>query len=156
MSNPSHLGAADDPIDRRSAPANSKRRAESRAWRLTTNSSCSRMDASVSGDGINADLARAVPFGLLPNELVANVCKHAFARGASGELRISLRQHAATVHLRVSDTGVGLAKGFDERTSPVSACSWCGCWPSNWAAPLRSDRERGTTVEVSVPAPTAL
>jgi hypothetical protein len=39
------------------------------------------------GDGITVDLARAVPFGLLLNELVSNACKHAFPPGAGGAKR---------------------------------------------------------------------
>ena len=55
---------------------------------------------------------RAVPLGLLVNELVTNACKYAYPEGA-GEVRVSIREEAAgRLDLTVSDSGVGLPASF--------------------------------------------
>ncbi len=76
-----------------------------------------RIEVSVDGDGVMLELERAVPYGLLLNELVSNVCKHAFPNGRRGELRVRVNQEDDHISLEVADTGVGLPPGFDNRRS---------------------------------------
>jgi two-component sensor histidine kinase len=63
---------------------------------------------------IYLDLQRAIPCGLVVNELVTNAVKHAFSDGRSGEICIALHESASgEASVVVSDTGVGLPDGFD-------------------------------------------
>ncbi len=48
----------------------------------------SRVAVSVDGDGNKLELERAVPFGMLLNELVSNACKHAFPAPRTGTVLI--------------------------------------------------------------------
>lgn len=67
---------------------------------------------------ISLDIDTAVPCGLVVNELVTNVLKHAFPHGQPGEVVVSVRPSAPGRYvLRVSDTGVGLPAGLDWRNS---------------------------------------
>jgi two-component sensor histidine kinase len=59
---------------------------------------------------ISAD--KAIPLGLLINELVTNAAKHAYPKG-SGEIRVSGEQPGRDLHVEVADQGVGLPKDFD-------------------------------------------
>jgi two-component sensor histidine kinase len=59
---------------------------------------------------ISAD--KAIPLGLLINELVTNSAKHAYPDGY-GEIQISGEQRGANLHVEVSDRGIGLPKDFD-------------------------------------------
>src|ERR1700694_797252 len=59
---------------------------------------------------ISAD--KAIPLGLLINELVTNSAKHAYPDGA-GEIEVSGEQRGADLHVEVSDQGIGLPKDFD-------------------------------------------
>ena len=59
---------------------------------------------------ISAD--KAIPLGLLINELVTNSAKHAY-RDGSGEIRVSGERRGADLHVEVSDRGIGLPKDFD-------------------------------------------
>jgi two-component sensor histidine kinase len=59
---------------------------------------------------ISAD--KAIPLGLLINELVTNSAKHAYPDG-SGEIWVSGERRAADLHVEVSDRGIGLSKDFD-------------------------------------------
>ncbi len=62
---------------------------------------------------------RAVPLGLILNELITNVLKYAYPRDATGELRITLANDSGSIRLRVADDGVGLPEDF----SPSSTTS---------------------------------
>ena len=59
---------------------------------------------------ISAD--KAIPLGLLINELVTNSAKHAYP-DASGEIRVSGERREADLHVEVSDQGIGLPTDFD-------------------------------------------
>jgi PAS domain S-box-containing protein len=59
------------------------------------------------------DLPRAIPCGLLVNELVTNAYKHAFPDGRRGTITVGLALDGDTARLRVSDDGVGLPPDFD-------------------------------------------
>lgn len=59
------------------------------------------------------DLDRAIPCGLVINELVTNAFKHAFPGGRSGEVRIELLAAENEIELAVTDDGVGMPEHFD-------------------------------------------
>jgi two-component sensor histidine kinase len=59
---------------------------------------------------ISAD--KAVPLGLLINELVTNSAKHAYPDGC-GEIHVSGERRGTDLHVDVSDRGIGLPKDFD-------------------------------------------
>ena len=59
------------------------------------------------------DLDRAIPCGLVVNELVTNAFKHAFPSGQAGEICIELHSAAGEFELVVADNGAGLPEGFD-------------------------------------------
>ena len=61
----------------------------------------------------------AVYCGMLLNELVSNVLKHAFPVGRSGEMEVSLDRDATSgeLCLRVRDNGIGFPEGFDWRNT---------------------------------------
>lgn len=61
---------------------------------------------------------RAVPLGLIANELVMNAVKHAYPGDGDKPIRVGLtRVDAGIVRLTVADRGVGLPDGFDWRRS---------------------------------------
>lgn len=59
---------------------------------------------------ISAD--KAIPLGLLINELVTNCAKHAYPDG-SGEIQVSGERRGADLHVEVLDRGIGLPKDFN-------------------------------------------
>ncbi|HSC78933.1 MAG TPA: PAS domain S-box protein [Chitinolyticbacter sp.] len=64
------------------------------------------------------DLQRAVPCGLLINELVTNAYKHAFAGREHGTIAIGYAQGEAGRHcLTVADDGIGLPVGIEDGSS---------------------------------------
>ncbi|NQT27927.1 PAS domain S-box protein, partial [candidate division KSB1 bacterium] len=60
----------------------------------------------------------AVPLGLVFNELIANIMKHAFPDNTNGEIKVHLyRGPQKDIILEVSDNGIGFPKGFDIKKS---------------------------------------
>ncbi|MHB8865706.1 MAG: HAMP domain-containing protein [Pirellulaceae bacterium] len=65
---------------------------------------------------IELSVDRAVPCGLILNELASNALKHAFRDRAGGEVAVSLhRASEGRVCLHVRDNGIGLPQGFEWR-----------------------------------------
>jgi len=65
----------------------------------------------------NMDIDRAVPIGLIVNELITNAFKHAFKETADPKVYISLLQPGENIELKVSDNG----KGIQENQLPDSS-----------------------------------
>ena len=60
------------------------------------------------------DLERAIPFGLIINELVSNALKYAFPAGRAGTVQVTFHTESAGQYtLRVADDGIGLPAGLD-------------------------------------------
>jgi|GEM_PF-5523370 len=67
----------------------------------------------VEADDLNLDLSRAIPCGLIVNEILSNSFKHAFT-DQGGEIRLVLRREPeGEALIRVTDNGRGLPEHFD-------------------------------------------
>ncbi len=62
---------------------------------------------------VDLDLDKAIPCGLIVNELLTNAVKYAFNNSSKGVIRIEVHERMGEVTLIVADNGKGLAKGFD-------------------------------------------
>lgn len=75
-----------------------------------------RMETEV--QDVDLPLDKAVPCGLLVNELVTNALKHAYPGGRSGVVRVGLYNDGpGHLLLSVQDDGVGLPEGVDPNSS---------------------------------------
>jgi PAS domain S-box-containing protein len=69
-------------------------------------------------DEVKLTIDRAMPLGLLINELISNTLKHAFPNQKCGEIAISLRATSPDrCTLAVADNGVGLPEGVHAPSS---------------------------------------
>jgi two-component sensor histidine kinase len=57
----------------------------------------------------------AIPCGLIINELISNVFKHAFPQNQTGEIQISLKMINDQIEFKVNDNGIGFPDGLDVR-----------------------------------------
>jgi len=62
---------------------------------------------TVDVDFSGLDIEKAVPLGLLLNELITNALKHAFVDGRTGHISVELSRNGGSGMLRVRDDGVG-------------------------------------------------
>ncbi|MEJ0023108.1 MAG: PAS domain-containing protein [Alphaproteobacteria bacterium] len=70
----------------------------------------SGIDIRTEAEALEIDSDRAVPFGLLVNELATNAIKHAFPSG-KGQIVFGLKQIDAEIELTVADDGIGMPEG---------------------------------------------
>lgn len=75
---------------------------------------CHRVNIQIKTQTCTLPVDIAIPCGLVVNELVSNVFKHAFPNRRAGKLRIALRYSGhETLILTVADDGVGFPAGLD-------------------------------------------
>ena len=73
---------------------------------------------TIDAEGTELDIDRAIPFGLILNELVSNTFKYAFPKSdENGKIYIHLSKNGSGGHFEYSDNGVGLPDEMDERTN---------------------------------------
>ena len=58
-------------------------------------------------------LEKAIPCGLILNELMTNALKHGFIGEQTGEITVILQQHSAQVCLIVENDGKNLPESFE-------------------------------------------
>jgi two-component sensor histidine kinase len=66
----------------------------------------------VPAEPVQTNLEKAIPFGLLVNELVTNSLKHGFPDGRRGTLTVAVSRVGGRIRLEVSDDGRGLPADF--------------------------------------------
>ncbi|MBS3817917.1 PAS domain S-box protein [bacterium] len=64
------------------------------------------------------DINKAVPLGLIINELVSNSLKHAFPDDKKGEIKIKFHKKDSQYELEISDNGIGFPEDLDFRKTP--------------------------------------
>jgi two-component system, sensor histidine kinase PdtaS len=100
---------------------------------------------------ISAD--KAIPLGLLINEIVTNSAKHAYPDG-SGEIQVSGEQRGADLHVEVSDWGIGLPMDFDidqPRASLGFKVITSLLAQLEGRIAVASNRPKGVTIQLDVP-----
>ncbi|NVB83488.1 MAG: histidine kinase, partial [Kofleriaceae bacterium] len=68
---------------------------------------------SSSTENVCLDIDRAIPCGLIVNELITNALTHAFPGDRSGNIRVTIVQSDDTMTLTVTDDGVGMPADFE-------------------------------------------
>jgi len=73
------------------------------------------IDITIQADGeVLVNIHKAIPCGLVMNELISNVLKHAFPGDRSGEIKIMIRKIKETeIEVVIHDNGVGLPDDVD-------------------------------------------
>jgi two-component sensor histidine kinase len=83
-----------------------------------TGVSPANLQLSVEFDTLSLAVDKAIPCGLILNELISNALKHAFPNERRGAVRVEMREAGpGQLEIVVSDDGVGMSAGFDPATS---------------------------------------
>jgi PAS domain S-box-containing protein len=98
------------------------------------------------------DLPRAIPCGLLVNELVTNAYKHAFPGGRHGVIIIGIALEAEIARLSVADDGIGLPPDFEPENASSLGFQLVPLLVDQLGATLRHVPCPGTRFEVRFPA----
>lgn len=71
------------------------------------------LDYTIDSEDVDIPLNQAIPCGLIVNELITNVIKHAFPGDLEGAVQVQLRRHQNQVSLSVTDNGVGIPESLN-------------------------------------------
>ncbi|HOS40520.1 MAG TPA: PAS domain S-box protein [Spirochaetota bacterium] len=96
---------------------------------------------------------KAIPCGLILNELVTNSCKHAFPESWRGDpaIAVDLSEEGGAVTLRVSDNGVGIADAVALEQPQTFGLSLVSLLARQLRGTIRVARDGGTAVTVEFP-----
>lgn len=108
-----------------------------------------RINYSIENNDTSLDLVKAIPCGLILNELVSNSMKHAFPGESTGNIRISLTSINGTPPGRqfvlvIEDDGCGLPDGLDMASAHSFGLQLVSILCKQLQADLTLDRSRGT------------
>jgi PAS domain S-box-containing protein len=103
---------------------------------------------------VSLDINRAIPVGLIMNELVANALKHAFPEGWSGKITLTGRRTPAGITLSVQDNGVGLPEGLDWRNTSTLGLHLIITLIQQVHGSIELNSTGGTSFEMFIPSAT--
>jgi two-component sensor histidine kinase len=116
----------------------------------SNNMKASEVAVDVRAQSLKLDIERAIPAGLILNELVSNSFKHAFPLGRAGRLEVTLATRAETlVMLAVRDDGVGPPETFDPTSSPTLGLRLVHILSGQLGATLSFHHDKGFACELT-------
>ena len=115
----------------------------------------SAIKIEVKAEALYIDADRAVPFGLLVNELATNAIKHAFPHG-TGRVVLSVEQVGDQIELTVADNGVGM-KYMDATKIPAKrGCDYVAIFVRQLGGTIALSGSEGTGTIVRIRLPLLL
>jgi PAS domain S-box-containing protein len=100
-------------------------------------------------DDLVLDSGRALPLGLIINELIINAFKYAYPAGSAGEIRVELHADGAESRLTVADDGSGRADEPDPALSSGTGLKLVELLAAQIDARISRPSGPGTTVVIS-------
>ncbi len=98
---------------------------------------------------------KAIPCGLILNELITNALKHAFPDGRRGTIHVALaRVDGGRLRLSVADDGIGFPEGFEIRQQKSLGLRLIGTLARQLDATLSSSGSGGASFELTFPVET--
>jgi two-component sensor histidine kinase len=96
------------------------------------------------------DINRAIPCGLIINELVTNSLQHGFPAGKKGEIGVSLKvEKKGKFTLIVKDNGVGIPQKIDYRKTKTLGMQLVIDLVDQLEGTVELDRSKGTEFTIS-------
>ena len=112
---------------------------------------CVSLDLAI--DDVALAVNKAIPCGLILNELITNALKHGFPNGRRGKVRVALgKLDAERLQLSVTDDGVGIPAGLDIRKTKSLGMHLIHTLAEQLGAELEIAREPGTTMRFTFAA----
>jgi PAS domain S-box-containing protein len=112
----------------------------------------SNIRIEVKAEALHIDPDRAVPFGLLVNELTTNAIKHAFP-GGTGLVVLSVEQVEARIELTVADDGIGMKDQEAARNSEKRGADFVAIFVRQLGGTIAVSGSEGTGTAVTISFP---
>jgi two-component sensor histidine kinase len=114
--------------------------------------STSGIKIEVEAEALEIDPARAVPFGLLVNELATNAVKHAFP-GGTGRIVLGVQHIGDQIELTVADNGVGMKDKYSAQISEKHGSDYVAIFVRQIGGTIAVSRAEGTGTVVRIRLP---
>jgi PAS domain S-box-containing protein len=118
----------------------------------TFDASARKISLHMQCESVELDITRAIPCGLIINELVSNAIKHAFPGDRKGKMCIDLRREKGKIIFGVKDNGVGLSEHVDVRQSETMGFQIVNDLVKQLRADMKIISENGIKFEIVFPA----
>jgi two-component sensor histidine kinase len=106
----------------------------------------------VEAEALDIDPDRAVPFGLLVNELATNAIKHAFPDG-TGRVVLSVERIGDQIELTVADNGVGMKDKDPAKTPEKHGADYVAIFVRQLGGTIATSGSEGTGTTVRIRLP---
>lgn len=106
-----------------------------------------RIKKKVEIEDISLSMDKAIPCGLIINELVTNSVKHAFSEG-EGTVTIRLESKDGEIHLIVADDGIGFPENLDFKNTDTLGLKLVNILVHQIDGEIILKRDRGTIFEI--------
>jgi len=94
------------------------------------------------------DINKAVPLGLILNELITNTLKHAFPKNREGKIKIKFNKKGSRYDLIISDNGIGFPKDLDFRKAESMGLTLITSLVNQIDGEIKLDRSKGTSFKI--------
>lgn len=110
------------------------------------------VEISIQASNVRMDVNKAVPSGLIVNEIITNAFKHAFKGGDDHKIDIAIDVNNGEYHFQICDNGVGLPEGYDPESATTLGMTLIYGLVSQLDADIRIDSLAGTCYLISFSA----
>jgi PAS domain S-box-containing protein len=101
-------------------------------------------------DDVPLAVDKAIPCGLILNELITNALKHGFPGGRRGTVRVELgRESVGRLRLSVEDDGVGMPAAFDIQQTQSLGLHLVYTLAEQLGAEVKIVNDKGTSIKVT-------
>jgi two-component sensor histidine kinase len=90
------------------------------------------------------DINKAIPLGLILNELINNSLEHAFPNGEKGEIKINLNKNNGFITLNYLDNGVGFPKNLNFQNTNTMGMQMINGLVNQMNGTIKLNRNPGT------------
>ncbi len=95
------------------------------------------------------DITKAMPLGLITNELITNSLKHAFPKSKKGKITIEFYKKGKIFHLNIGDNGIGFPKDLDFRKAESMGMDLVNSLVRQINGSIQLSRDKGTLFKIS-------
>jgi len=107
-----------------------------------------RIKVEMDIEDVSLNIGKAIPCGLIINELITNTFKHAFPDGREGTVSISMKKKNDNVMLKVHDDGIPFPKDIDINASESLGLQLITGLTNQLCGEITLDRQKGCMFKI--------
>lgn len=110
-----------------------------------------QIDTSIISNDVEFDMTKAIPCGLIINELVSNSLKHAFKGRKKGNIKLSMTKEGENYKLLYSDDGIGFPAGLDFKNTDSLGMQLVNALTKQLHGEIKLRKNNGTEFQLIFP-----